>query len=184
MELYLKNIVDLADSEDQPQIFIVCLAAYAKGILFGAWIDATQGVEEIQEQIKQLLAKSPYKDTGKFAIHDYLGFGSWRIAESESIESIQQKAVFILAEGSLAAELLTLYGGNLEKAKEALEKYYEGEYKSKLEYATYLFDKCYLSNIPENIQNCIDYRQFKRNIFSDQYFCVDVKGSCHIFRHH
>jgi len=184
MAIYLKNITGLADSEDQPQIFIVCLAAYANGILFGAWLDATQAVEDIQEQIKQLLAKSPCKGTGKFSIHDYMGFGSWRIDESESIESIQQKAVFILEQGPLAAELLAFDDGNLEKAKETLEQYYEGRYWDKLHYATCLFDKLYLPNIPENIRDCIDYKQFQRNIFRGQYFCLDVKGGCHIFRHH
>ncbi len=184
MTIYLRNTAGLADSEDQPQIFIVCLAAYANGILFGAWVDATQAVEDIQEQIKQLLAKSPVKGTGKFAIHDYMGFGSWRIDESEHIENIRQKAVFILEQGLLAAELIAFYGENLEQAKEALEKYYEGQYWDKLHYATCLFDKLYLPNIPENIRNCIDYKQFQRNIFRGEYFCLDVKGSCHIFRHH
>ncbi len=184
MTIYLRNIAGLADSEDQPQIFIVCLAAYAKGILFGAWLDATQAVADIQEQIKQLLAKSPHRGTGKFAIQDYMGFGSWRIDESACIEDIQQKAVFILEQGLIAAELIAFYDGNLEQAKEASEKYYEGQYWDKLDYATCLFNKLHLPKIPEKLQNCIDYKQFQRNIFSGEYFCLDVKGSCHIFRHH
>ncbi len=54
---------------DTPQIYVVCLAAYNNGILHGEWIDATQDVSTIYDEIHEMLAKSPIEDAEEFAIH-------------------------------------------------------------------------------------------------------------------
>ncbi len=183
MTNYFRNTA-LSASEDQPQIYVACLSSYTNGILYGEWLDATQDVEDIKEQIKQLLAKSPMPGAEEFAVHGDMGFGSLRIEEYESIEQIHEKALFIVEHGELGAEVLAYYGGYLEDAKEALEERYEGKHKSELDYATYLFDEIYLHDIPERLQFYIDYEQFKIDIFIDSYFSLEVEGRCHIFSQH
>lgn len=42
-----------------PRIYVACLASYNSGDLHGAWIDATQDVEAIREEIHQILKTSP-----------------------------------------------------------------------------------------------------------------------------
>lgn len=180
MSDYLNNI---ALSEDKPQIYVTCLASYNNGTSFGAWIDATSDVEDIQAQIKQLLAKSSMPNAEEFAIHSHSGFGSIGVGEYESIEEIHEKALFILEHGMLGAELMA-YGGSLEYAKEALEEYYMGEYESELDYASDLFDELYLHNLPKHVHFYIDYELFQRDIFINDYFSLDVNGSCHVFRQH
>ena len=179
MSNHLNNI---ALSEDKPQIYVACLSSYTNGILYGEWLDATQEVEDIQEQIKQLLANSPMPNAEEFAIHDCMGFGSLSIGEYEGIEEVQEKALFILKHGELGAEVMAHYNADVAYAKEALEEYYVSEYESELDYATELFDELYLHGIPKHVQGYIDYEKFQRDIFIDTYFSLDVKGSCHIFR--
>ncbi len=180
MSNHLQN--SLSASEGQLQIYVVCLSSYNNGILFGEWIDATCNVEDIQEQIKQLLAKSPTPGAEEFAIHDYRGFGSLHIKRDESIEKVQEKALFIVEHGDLGAEVLAYHRGNLYYATEALEEYYVGEYESELDYAAYLFDELYLHEIPKSVRDYISYTRFQRDIFIDDYFSLEVNGSCHIFR--
>jgi len=181
MANYLQNTA-LPTSEDAPQIYLACLSSYNNGILFGEWIDATCDVEDIQEQIKQLLAKSPMPGAEEFAVHGHSGFGSLGIDEYESLEEIHEKALFIVEHGELGAEVMAHYSADVEYAKEALEEYYVAEYESELDYATELFDELYLHGIPKHIQGYIDYEKFQRDIFIDSYFSLDVNGSCHIFR--
>ena len=145
----------LSASEGQLQIYVVCLSSYNNGILFGEWIDATCNVEDIQEQ---------------------------HIKRDESIEKVQEKALFIVEHGDLGAEVLAYHHGNLYYATEALEEYYVGEYESELDYAAYLFDELYLHEIPKSVCDYISYTRFQRDIFIDDYFSLEVNGSCHIFR--
>lgn len=41
------------------KIYVADLAAYNNGILHGVWIDATQEIDDIQQQINELLPNSP-----------------------------------------------------------------------------------------------------------------------------
>lgn len=184
MTNYLNNSTLLSDREDHPEIYVACLSSYVNGIHHGAWLDARQPLEELQGQIKQLLTNSPMKDAEEFAVHGYMGFGSLFIDECESIEEIHEKARFILEQGELGAELLAYYGGDLKYVKETLEEYYVGEYQSELDYATRLFDEIYLSDIPDDIQYCIDYKRFQRTIFINTYLSIEIGESCHVFRRH
>ncbi len=54
-----------------PKIYIACLAAYNNGYLHGKWIDATQDVDSIYSNIRNVLASSPIPDAEEWAIHDY-----------------------------------------------------------------------------------------------------------------
>lgn len=176
------HLHNIAFSEEKPQIYVACLASYNNGILYGEWLDATSDVEDIQENIKQLLAKSSIPNAEEVAVHDYSGFGSLIIGEYEGIEQIHEKALFIVEHGELGAEVLNYYDGRLEDAQEVLEEYYQGEYKSELDYAIHLFDEIYLHDIAKHAQWYIDYEKFERDIFNNDYFSLDVCGRCHVFR--
>jgi antirestriction protein len=182
MTTNLEN-TSMSRSELCPKIYVACLSSYTNGILYGAWIDAAQEVEDIQEQIKQLLAKSPMPDAEEIAVHAFEDFGSLSIGEYESIQEIQEKASFIVEQGELGAELLAHYG-NLEDAREALDNYYMGAHESELDYAIHLFEECYLHDIPEHIQCYVDYEKFCRDIFIQDYFSLEVEGRCHVFMFH
>ncbi len=62
---------------EEIRIYVACLAAYNNGKLHGAWIDATQDIDDIQEQVSQMLDESPEEDAEEYAIHDYEGYDGY-----------------------------------------------------------------------------------------------------------
>ncbi|MDR0779720.1 MAG: antirestriction protein ArdA, partial [Pseudomonadales bacterium] len=62
----------------EPRIYVACLAAYNNGILHGAWLDAAQEPEALQNEVRDMLAASPIAGAEEWAIHDYEGFGEIR----------------------------------------------------------------------------------------------------------
>ena len=54
-----------------PSIYAACLASYNAGRLHGVWIDATQGIDHIDAEIRIMLSESFELDAEEWAIHDY-----------------------------------------------------------------------------------------------------------------
>ena len=80
-------------TDNNPRIYVACLAAYNNGYLHGAWIDADQDADEIRDEIAAMLARSPIKGAEDYAIHDYEGFEGVIIKEYAGIESVARGAV-------------------------------------------------------------------------------------------
>jgi len=93
---------------EEIRIYVADLAAYNNGKLHGVWIDATQDLDDIQEQINAMLAESPEGFAEEYAIHDYEGFGGYSVGEYEGIHSLHKIACFIEEYPDLAGELLSL----------------------------------------------------------------------------
>tara|TARA_Y100001973_G_scaffold91218_1_gene139613 strand:+ start:246 stop:407 length:162 start_codon:yes stop_codon:yes gene_type:complete len=47
---------------EEIRIYVADLAAYNNGILHGVWIDSTQDIDNIHEQINNMLASSPEEE--------------------------------------------------------------------------------------------------------------------------
>lgn len=147
---------------DEIRIYVADLAAYNNGKLHGVWIDATQDLEDIQEQITNMLKISPEPDAEEYAIHDFEGFGSYRVSEYEGIEQLHEIAEFIEEYPDLAAELLSHFGDDIEDARKAIEENYSGCYKSLSDYAEEMTDDTVQT--PENLADYIDYERMGRDI--------------------
>ena len=184
---YLGNISHFNTNNEQPEIFVACLDSYNNRKVYGVWINARQEIEEIKHQISIMLSGSHYLEPDAeplrrmYAIHAHKGFYDLQLNVHADIKDIRAKALFIAKHGELGAKLIAHYEGTLEAAEEAINQRYQGEYKSQLEYATQLFDKLYLSTIPEHIQFCIDYQSFKTAIFEHYFFSIELKGKAHVF---
>ena len=87
------------------RIYMACLAAYNNGILHGRWIDATQGVEHIQQELNAMLKDSPMPNAEEHALHDYEGFADITLSEWASIDSIVETAEFIAEYGRAGSGL-------------------------------------------------------------------------------
>ncbi|HCC3243522.1 TPA: antirestriction protein ArdA [Legionella pneumophila] len=164
---------------DTPQIYVACLAAYNNGILHGKWVDATQDVSTIYDEIHEMLVNSPIEHTEEFAIHDFEGFGSAKIGEYDSINDVAELASFIMKHGELGAELFSYY--SIEDAERMLEENYHGAYDNEVDFASALFDDCYSSAIPEDLLFYFDYEAFARDLFINDYFSVEADGQTHVF---
>jgi antirestriction protein len=180
----LGNTIHSNTHYERPKIFAACLSAYNNNKVHGLWVDATQPVAEIKQQISNMLCWSPYLNLGAttfYAIHCQEGFYNLKLDVNAPIEDIQPQALFIAKHGELGAKLIAHYKGKLENAEDVINQRYQGEYNSQLDYATQLFNMLYLPTLPEHTRFCINYKAFKSAIFLHYFFSIAVNGKVHVF---
>jgi len=169
---------------EEIRIYVADLAAYNAGKLHGVWINATDDLDDIQEQINQMLADSPEGFAEEYAIHDYEGFGGYPLGEYEGIKTAHEIACFIEEYPEIGAELLSNFGGDLEESRKAAEESYSGCYKSLADYAEELTEET--TQIPENLSFYIDYEKMGRDMeLSGDFFTIETGyEEVHIFWNH
>ncbi len=139
--------------KDTPKIWVGCLAAQNSGYLHGLWLDATRESEEILEDINWMLSYSPVKDREAcedWIICDSENFGSIKIDQYQSIESVSQLAIAISNEELEAFDLFYDYFGydNVEEAIKKYEERYQGCYEDPEDFAYQLWEDCvYLKSL-------------------------------------
>jgi len=167
------------------RIYVADLAAYNNGYLHGVWIDITQDIDDIWEQINKMLKASPIEEVAEeFAIHDYEGFGSYRLGEYEGIETAQKIACFIEEHSGIGGELLSYFNGDIEDATKAIEDNYCGCHKSVADYAQELTEET--SEIPKHLEYYIDYEKMGHDmeLNGDIYTIETGYEEVHIFWNH
>ena len=102
-----------------------------------------------------MLETSPTENAEEYAIHDYEGFGSYPLSEYEGIDAVHEVACFIEEHEEMAAELLSIFNGDIEQASKAIEENYCGSHKSVADYAEELTEGTV--EIPEHLARYIDY---------------------------
>ena len=126
------------------------------------------------------LIELPYVASEEWAIHDYEGFGSYKIGEHEDLNFICALAQLAEELGDDEGEALMAFAGNLgwSKASEVDESEfrdkYNGTWASELEYAENYADE--FMEIPEQMQFYFDYEAFARDIFINDLYSIDVSG--------
>jgi antirestriction protein len=182
--VFFFKIKGAEEMSEETRIYVADLAAYNNGILHGVWINATQELDDIQEQISQMLEASPIGDAEEYAIHDYEGFGTYSVSEYEGIQSLHEVACFIEEHGEIAGELLSQFGDNIEDAQKAIEENYSGCYASLADYAEELTEDT--AQIPEHLVYYIDYEKMGRDMeLSGDIFTIETGyHEVHIFWNH
>ncbi|NJM23791.1 MAG: antirestriction protein ArdA, partial [Richelia sp. RM1_1_1] len=99
--------------DETPKIYVACLSAYNAGYLHGLWIDGTQQLEDIEDDIKWMLSWSPVADTepcNEWAIHDYECWQGIQLSEYEDIETVSELAQLLEEHGKAYAVYHQHYG--------------------------------------------------------------------------
>ena len=163
------------------RIYVADLVAYNAGHLHGVWIDASEDINDIWEQIKTMLANSPVENSEEHAIHDYEGFGGYALTEYAGIETAHEVACFIAEYPGFGGELLNHFGGELEEARTSAEENYCGCYKSLADYAQELTEET--TQIPEQLAYYIDYERMGRDMeMSGDIFTLETGlETVHVF---
>lgn len=124
---------------DTPNIYVASLSDYNGGKLHGVWIDATDELDEIHEQIKVMLAASPeFKEfpqggpAEEYAIHDYSGFGALKLGEYDDIERVHKIACAIGEHGQAVTAWLELSDDN---TVDDFEEHFRGQHDSDEDFA-------------------------------------------------
>ena len=166
------------------QIYVACLAAYNNGKLHGAWIDATQDVDDIMSDVQAMLQSSPEEDAEEWAIHDYEGFGDYRLSEYESFDTVHMIACFFEEHPDLGCDLLSHFNGDIDEARTALDDQYQGCYSSIADYAQNLTEET--TTIPQHLEYYIDYDRMGRDMeMSGDIFTIETAhDEIHVFWAH
>ncbi len=149
-----------APDPDTPRIYVACLAAYNNGHLHGSWI-GVEDEDSIHEAVRAILKSSPIPDAEEYAIHDYENFDGVTINEYDSFARVVEIAEFLENCSGFGGKLLENYGGDIEDAESALERY-NGEYESLADFAEELTEST--TQIPENLKYYIDYKSMARDM--------------------
>lgn len=176
-------------STDTPRIYVASLSDYNNGVLHGVWVDATD-IDDIDEAVKAMLASSPtFKDfpeggpAEEYAIHDYEGFGAYRVSEHAWLARVAEIGAAIEEHGPAVAAYLAASIGDLDGFEEA----FVGHHDSAEEYGAELFEDLVLSQFKheltpdllrmfeESIENHIDPKEAGEDLLHD-YSIVDADG--------
>ncbi len=165
----------------EPKIYVADLAAYNSGFLHGVWIDATDEPDDMFEQINTMLAASPVEDAEEFALHDYEGFGGFRLCEYTGINQAHEIACFIEQHGEVGGAVLCQWCGDLDAAQKAMDEDYCGRYTSLSDFAQEITEDT--TAIPESLQYYIDYERMARDIemSGDVYTIQTAHDEVHVF---
>ena len=156
---------------DTPRIYVACLAAYNDGQLHGCWIDV-EGEDSIWEAVQTMLKSSPIPLAEEWSIHDYENFQGVTINENDSFARVVEITEFIGNCSGFGGKLLENYGGDIEDAESALERY-NGEYESLADFAEELTAST--TQIPETLKCYIDYKSMARDMeLSGDVFSIET----------
>ena len=170
--------------KETPKIYVADLAAYNAGTLHGCWIDANQPAEELHQAIQAMLSESPEPISEEWAIHDYQGFGSFRLGEFEDIESVSALAQLIGEFGGVVASAAWEHtGGGAAQAREFLEEKYQGSWDSLEAWAEDLLaNSGELGQVPEHLRPYIDIASYARDLeLNGEVFTVEDGHQVHVF---
>lgn len=123
-----------------PRIYVASLSDYNAGRLHGAWIDATERIEEIWRQVQSILTSSQELGAEEIAIHDHEGFWPAEVGEYESLEYIHRLAAGIAAHGLAFAHWVAVAEPDAELDEQTFVDQYLGHWDSMREYASDLLD--------------------------------------------
>ena len=148
-----------------PRIYVACLAAYNAGRLHGRWIDAAQDAEDIRAEIAAMLSESPEPHAEEWAIHDFEGFGDYRLSESENLDDVAEIAAKIEEHGDAYLAALAL-SADREEADRLFQEY-RGHWDTPEEFAQELVEE--LGYIPKDFPAWIhiDWTHTARELLYD-----------------
>lgn len=119
---------------EHPHVYIASLSDYNAGTLHGAWVDAAQEPEQLEQAVTAMLSRSPVPGAEEFAIHDHEGFGGLQLSEYESLETISRLG-FNIAEHGPAFAAWAGYVNHADATAERFEEAYLGEWDSVTDWA-------------------------------------------------
>ena len=177
-----------AEPRAAPRIYVASLSDYNAGILHGEWIDATDDLETMQEELGDMLASSMMLSrygevTEEWAIHDYEGFGVLHLSEHESLETISRIGDGIITHGEAFAAWASHVGSDPEEL-ERFEECFLGEWESIEAFAESMIDDDGIMDeidkkVPEYIRPYIeiDIEAFARDLhYGGDIVPVDKPG--------
>lgn len=166
------------------RFYAACLAAYNNGRLHGRWIDATDDVDAMQEEVTAMLKASPIKGAEEWAVHDYDELPS-SLGEYPGLEKIAQFVELADQHGLTASDFTAVVAhfGSVEYAAEELENRYAGTYESFKAYAEEQADEMLRAHdIAEDhpLAQFFDYERYENDL-KHSHSAVEIDNGVMVF---
>lgn len=151
------------------KIYVACLAAYNNGFLHGAWIDCEgKDAIEIEAEVHEMLKRSPEPDAEEWAIHDFEGFGDYKVEEWTSFNEIAE-LVEAVNDSSYKLDLITGVMSHMccsaPDAISYIEDNFHGEFDNLKAYAwDWLESSGDWDLIPKHLQYYFDIESYARDL--------------------
>lgn len=173
-------------AEIDPKIYVASLSDYNNGRLHGRWIEAGQEPEAIQEGINNMLARSRQSEAEEWAIHDYEGFGAFKLGEYEDINMVSSVAKGIVEHGRVFSHWANLVGTQDAERLHRFDEHYRGAWDSLSAYAEHALDDMGVtvqSFTPGWLQPyvSIDYIALGDDMATNLETAHDPDGTVHLF---
>jgi len=178
------------DKEYGQRVYVASLSDYNAGILHGKWIDLSgHDLDSLHQEIQEMLSESPaakrYGDPAEeWAIHDFEGFGEYRLSEYEDLSTILQLVEAAEEHGSeLFFAVLSYHGGDLDHVQECLSDRFAGTWESAEAFAENLIEETgALEQMPENLRYYFDYEGYARDLqLGGDITCIELDTEVAIF---
>jgi antirestriction protein len=194
---YEKQDAAATVATDRQRIYVASLSDYNAGYLHGVWIDLGEldDIDDLWAKVKAMLAKSvaakKYGDVAEeWAIHDYEGFGGFRVSEYESFEKVLLVANLIANKGNAFSTWLendesVLADGDYGEIEEKFDEQFCGEFDSEKAFAEHSVEELgwgkmtYEEMETAEIASYLDYDAIARDLFMDYWF-----SNGYVFRSH
>ena len=141
-----KRPAGLCSIDDDPAIYVACLASYNSGNLFGYWINLSVADTKggIQECIDWMLQHSPAPGAEEYAVHDSQGLcGPCKGTEQPDLEQLEELAhaynVICSDQTEWIAYRMMCNDQNEILSEDDFRARYCGVYDSEADYAEELF---------------------------------------------
>lgn len=172
--------------ELEPKIYVASLSDYNNGHLHGDWLDAARDVDELHEDIDKMLQRSKHDDAEEWAIHDYEGFGAFRLGEYEDLGMVAMLGMGIAQHGRPFSHWANIVGTQDNDRLHRFEDHYRGSWESMADYAEDFLDDMGVSVeafTPGWLRSyvSIDYLALGDDLASDLETADDPDGTVHVF---
>jgi antirestriction protein len=176
---------------------VASLTDYNAGVLHGAWVYATVGVEVVQTSIDQMLAESPTaagsgEVAEEFAIHDFDGFGRHlHLGEYEPLHRVCLLAEGIVEHGDAFGAWMAQRGDDELPSPETFEDHFLGEYGSLAQWGEQLLDELGVSraldelpDVPESLRPYVrlDVEGWVRDMYlNGEIYAVESTAGVYVY---
>jgi len=162
-----------------PKVYVACLASYNAGRLFGEWIPADQGEDELGDRVQGMLARSPEPNAEEFRIDDHEGFGGINVG-GESLDVVARLGELIVEHGADIVSGAFDYGS--DSIANYIEEAYTGHYESEEDYAQSYFEEVG-TDLDSFLAYYIDWERVARDLFIDDVHSTPSdSGGVHVWR--
>ena len=167
-----------------PRVYIACLACYNAGKHEGEWFDAIEGLCQEHETWHEAHVKAIGENHEEYLVHDYEGFGSFKMGEVSPQEA-EKIGAFIEEHGIPGALALDNCGGDVDDAAVCMESY-QGAHDSLADWAESWAQDCYDLKGMGNLANYIDWERYAEDcrMGGDIWYEEGEDGMVHVFDNH